>query len=119
MTPFGKFMRNLRLDRGLMLKDSANKLGLTSAYLSALEYGKKGVPGDLLISRIVSEFGLDRKQITQLKGSVRNSTTRFEVPAKSIPDAFVTANIFARHLSRLTEEQLREIRTVINGGDDE
>lgn len=42
MTPFGKFMRHLRLDKGLMLKESAEKLGVTSAYLSALEHGKKG-----------------------------------------------------------------------------
>ena len=119
MTPFGKFMRNFRLDRGLLLKDSADLLGVTSAYLSALEYGKKGAPGDALVDRIVSVFKLNPVQAKDLKESVRDSSTRFEVPAKSIPDAFATANLFARRISRLSEEQLRQIRNVLAEGDDE
>lgn len=119
MTPFGKFMRHLRLDKGLMLKESAEKLGVTSAYLSALEHGKKGVPGAQLVDRIIAVFGLDAKQAKTLRAAVRDSGTRFDMPAKSTPDAFLTANIFARRISHLSESQLRQIRSLIDGGDDE
>ena len=37
MTPFGERVRRLRRERGLLLKDMAAHLGVSSAYLSALE----------------------------------------------------------------------------------
>ena len=42
MTPFGKKMRSLRAERGLTLKDQAQILKVSEAYLSALEHGKRG-----------------------------------------------------------------------------
>ena len=42
MTPFGEKMRALRAERGLQLKDMAAGLGVSSAYLSALEHGRRG-----------------------------------------------------------------------------
>ena len=41
MTPFGEKMRSLRAERGLQLKDMAAGLGVSSAYLSALEHGRR------------------------------------------------------------------------------
>ena len=45
MTPFGDRMRKLRAERNVTLKDMAEALGVSSAYLSALEHGKRGRPG--------------------------------------------------------------------------
>ena len=45
MTPFGERVRRLRRERGLLLKDMAAHLGVSSAYLSALERGERGKPG--------------------------------------------------------------------------
>ena len=45
MTPFGDRMRKLRSERGITLKEMAEALGVSSAYLSALEHGKRGRPG--------------------------------------------------------------------------
>src|SRR5687768_4485645 len=44
MTPFGERVRRLRRERGLLLKDMAAHLGVSSAYLSALERGERGKP---------------------------------------------------------------------------
>jgi transcriptional regulator with XRE-family HTH domain len=41
MTPFGARLRALRADRGLTLKDLAEGLQVSTAYLSALEHGKR------------------------------------------------------------------------------
>ena len=49
MTPFGEKVRRLRQERGLLLKDMAAHLGVSSAYLSALERGERGKPTWTLI----------------------------------------------------------------------
>ena len=52
MTPFGARIRSLRQARGISLKQMAADLGVSSAYLSALEHGHRGRPSWLLLQRI-------------------------------------------------------------------
>ena len=49
MTPFGRRVRELRERRGITLARMAEGLGVTPAYLSALEHGKRGRPTFTLI----------------------------------------------------------------------
>jgi len=44
ITEYGKFLRKLRIDQGQILKTMAEKLGVSSAFLSAVENGKKKIP---------------------------------------------------------------------------
>ncbi len=44
MTPFGERVRSLRDAKGVTLKQMATDLSISSAYLSALEHGKRGQP---------------------------------------------------------------------------
>jgi transcriptional regulator with XRE-family HTH domain len=44
MTPLGARIRQLRDERGVTLKDMAKALHVSSAYLSALEHGRRGKP---------------------------------------------------------------------------
>lgn len=55
-TPYGKAVKKMRIDNGLKLKDMADALGYKSAYLSAVELGKKRVT-DQLIVKTVEFFG--------------------------------------------------------------
>lgn len=57
ITEFGKALRKLRIDRGEILKTMAEKLNMTSSYLSAIECGKRNIPSDL-ISKLISIYGL-------------------------------------------------------------
>lgn len=43
-TQFGKFCRKIRIDREELLFDMAKKLGVSSAFLSGVENGKKKPP---------------------------------------------------------------------------
>ena len=58
MTPFGEKMRELRAERGLQLKDMAAGLGVSPAYLSALEHGKRGRPNRRFVHRICQFLGV-------------------------------------------------------------
>jgi transcriptional regulator with XRE-family HTH domain len=114
MTPFGKYMRNLRMEKGLLLKDVAERLGVTSAYLSALEHGKKGVPNAEIVRKTISALSLDVQAAGELAKAVRDSEMDFSVPAKAIPFAFETANAFARQLPSLSEIQLKKIKEILD-----
>ena len=45
-TAFGKFCRLLRVRHDEVLRDMAQKLGVSSSYLSAVENGKRSIPQD-------------------------------------------------------------------------
>lgn len=47
LTPFGLCVRKLRLEAGCRLKDMADYLGCSSAYLSAIEVGKRPVSEEI------------------------------------------------------------------------
>ena len=44
LTSIGRFLRKLRIDQGEILKDMAEKLGVTVSFLSSVENGKKKCP---------------------------------------------------------------------------
>lgn len=58
MTPFGQKVRDLRQKRRLTLKKMAQDLEISSAYLSALEHGHRGLPSAALFVQICEYFGL-------------------------------------------------------------
>ena len=64
MTPFGARVRELRAVKGIQLKDMAQDLQVSSAYLSALEHGKRGRPGPGFVMQIANYFGLIWDEVT-------------------------------------------------------
>jgi transcriptional regulator with XRE-family HTH domain len=117
VTPFGKFMRNVRLEKGLLLKDVAHMLEVTSAYLSALEHGKKGVPNAGLLSKLENHMKLTTEQKKEMRRAAAMSITSVSISSKASPFAFETANAFARKLPNLSEQQLRRIKGVLEDED--
>ena len=58
MTPFGEKLRILREERGLMLKDMAAALGVSAAYLSALEHGQRSRPNRRFVHQVCQYLGI-------------------------------------------------------------
>ena len=59
MTPFGEKIREFRERQGITMKKMADDLGVSSAYLSALEHGNRGRPGPGLILQVCGYFDLN------------------------------------------------------------
>ncbi len=116
MTPFGEKVRALRAARGMALKDMAAHLGVSSAYLSALEHGNRGRPRTGLIMQICALFGLIWDEAEDLKRLARLSHPRVVVDTAGLsPKATELANLLAENIGELDEETLdwvlAEIRT--------
>lgn len=58
MTPFGERMRLLRRERRVTQKEMAAALGVSAAYLSALEHGRRGRPTWALVQKAIGYFNV-------------------------------------------------------------
>jgi len=102
MTPFGARLRALRAARGMTLKDLAARLQVSTAYLSALEHGKRGVPSVGLVQLVCEAFGLIPDQAEELARLVRLSRPRVVLDSAGLtPEHTVLANRLGQSLRRL------------------
>ena len=65
ITNFGKFCRRLRIDNGELLYDMAKKLGVSSAFMSSVENGKKKPPKEWE-SKIKALYTLNEEEYDEL-----------------------------------------------------
>ena len=110
MTPFGDRMRRLRTERGVTLKEMAEALGVSSAYLSALEHGKRGRPGWHLIQRILTYFNIIWDEADDVVRLARISHPRITIDTSGLnPKATELANRLADEISKLDPGTLDEL----------
>lgn len=110
MTPFGEKMRALRDTKGVTQKDMAQALGVTGAYLSALEHGNRGRPGSGMIMQICDFFGLIWDDSEELKRLARMSHPRVTVDTAGLSArATELANELAQSIGDLDDQTLQWI----------
>ena len=114
MTPFGDRMRKLRAERGVTLKDMAEALGVSSAYLSALEHGKRGRPGWHLIQRILAYFNIIWDEADEVVRLARISHPRITIDTSGLnPKATELANRLADDSGKLVAATLDELLAML------
>lgn len=114
MTPFGEKIRKLRAERGITLRDMADAIGVSSAYLSALEHGKRGRPGWHLIQRIIAYFNVIWDDAEELAKLARISHPKITIDTSGLsPKATELANRLADDIGKLDEETLKEMIAVL------
>jgi len=107
MTPFGEKLRQLRRQRGISLKQMAEDLHLSSAYLSALEHGHRGRPSPGLVMQILGYFNVIWDEAEELKQLALLSHPKVTIDTAGLsPDATLLANRLAQRIGDLTEEEL-------------
>lgn len=116
MTPFGERMRRLRAERGVTLKAMAMAVGVSPAYLSALEHGKRGRPGWHLIQRIIAYFNIIWDEAEEVVRLARISHPRIVIDTSGLdPKATALANRLADEIGRLDARALAELLTILDG----
>jgi len=112
MTPLGARLRALRTARGVTLKDMAEALNVSSAYLSALEHGRRGTPTWVLLQRIITYFNIIWDEAEELQRLAELSDPRVVVDTGGLaPEATEFANRLARDIEKLNPEDLAFFRT--------
>ena len=115
MTPFGEKMRKLRADRAITLKQMSTAIGVSSAYLSALEHGKRGRPGWHLIQRIIAYFNIIWDEAEEVTRLARISHPRITIDTSGLnPLATELANRLADDIGKLEPQTLIEVLAVLS-----
>jgi transcriptional regulator with XRE-family HTH domain len=114
MTPFGEKMRKLRADRKITLKQMSQAIGVSSAYLSALEHGKRGRPGWHLIQRIIAYFNIIWDEAEEVARLARISHPRITIDTSGLnPLATELANRLADDIGKLEPNTLNEMLALL------
>lgn len=115
MTPFGQKVRELRASRGIALKAMAHEIGVSPAYLSALEHGHRGAPTWYLVQRVIAFFNVIWDEAEELEGLARISSPKVSIDASGL-SSLVTeaANRFAHVVSSLSDEEAAAIINLLS-----
>ncbi|AVF03657.1 MAG: helix-turn-helix transcriptional regulator [Devosia indica] len=111
MTPLGAKLRAMREARGISLKEMAAALNVSSAYLSALEHGKRGQPTSFLLHRIIAFFNVIWDEAEELQRLAEISDPKVTINTGGLaPEATELTNRLRDDISRLEAEDLKFLR---------
>lgn len=113
ITSVGKFLRKLRIDNGEVLRDMAQKLSVSSAFLSSVENGKKKMP-QTWQERIGDIYRLSPAQQSEFDSAIINTNNVIELDLSTASDAERRLAIsFARQFDSLDEETSKLILSLL------
>lgn len=114
MTPLGERIRMLRRERGVSQKDMAAAIGVSAAYLSALEHGRRGTPTWTLIQKIIGYFNIIWDDAEDLQRLAEASHPRVRLDTSGLsPAATELANLLAENIGRLGEDDIKRLALAV------
>lgn len=110
ITEFGKELRKLRIDRGEILKDMADKMEKTSAYISAIECNKREIP-DWFIPKLTELYNLTESQVKTFERAKDLSIKSFVINFNGARnDQRDVALKFARTFKNMNSGEVEELQ---------
>ncbi|MFH1794624.1 MAG: helix-turn-helix domain-containing protein [Pseudomonadota bacterium] len=114
MTPFGAKVRDLRKARGVSQKEMAAALGVSPAYLSALEHGRRGRPTWAMLQKIIGYFNIIWDDAEELLRLAETSDPRAVIDTSGLsPRATELANLLAGRIAQLTPSELDQLIAIV------
>lgn len=114
MTPLGAKLRSLRAERNISLKQMAEAINVSSAYLSALEHGHRGKPSWFLLQRIISFFNVIWDEAEELQRLADISDPKITIETAGLcPEATELANRLAVDIKNLGPEDLVHLKNEV------
>lgn len=115
MTPFGEKIRLLRSERGLTQQQMAKAIGVSPAYMSALEHGHRGQPSWDLLQRIIGFFNVIWDDAEELQRLAALSHPRVTIDTSGLkPEATALANRLSSSIKTLKLEDIRRLHAILD-----
>jgi transcriptional regulator with XRE-family HTH domain len=121
---FGQFLKMLRKDAGLTIKQLEGKSGISNAYISQIENGKRGIPSPEILERLSKHLNVDYeellKRVGYLNRDVRNSIAHRNFNLLEDIDGFSTLldssiNFMLKDIGK-SKRDLNEVEKKIENG---
>lgn len=106
MSEFGKFLKKLRHNRNMSLRDVEKVAKLSNSYLSQLENGSRGIPTLKTMQKIAVAYGTTVEELTKIANNTMKKTTH------SLPKA--DFDFICRTYSELSDESKKSVQDFIN-----
>jgi transcriptional regulator with XRE-family HTH domain len=114
MTPFGEAMRDLRRRKGVTQKEMAAALGVSQAYLSALEHGNRSAPSFDFIQRVAGYFNIIWDDLEDLMRVAGLSHPRVVIDTSGLDAAYTAlANRLAHDIRNLDRQTVAAIDAIL------
>jgi len=114
-TAFGRYLRKLRIDHGMIMRDLAKVLGVSSAFVSALELGKKTIT-EKNILKIIEYFNLSSDETIELRhtADISQPSLKLELNDKTIEQRELAVS-FARNYQNMEIEDQIKLMKLLEG----
>lgn len=104
---FGCYLKKLREDRKLTLRDVEEKAKISNAYLSQVEQGKKGIPTIKILSRLAEAYGVPVSDMMNKAESASKKKT-IDTTVQAADSRFV-----ARGYEKLPEDKKKAFQSYL------
>ena len=114
VTSLGKFLREIRIENREILKDMADNLEVSSAFLSAVENGKKKMP-DSWYHKLKTIYSFTDEQQKKLQEAVMESADSIELDI--VHGTCYQRNLavsFAREFNSMDEDLCKKLLDLLN-----
>lgn len=109
VTTFGKFCRKLRIDKGEILFDMAEKLGVSTAFLSKVENGRRKPPAEWE-EKIINLYSLSGDSEKVFRECFFNTVNSDSINIKDFNSEDKELMLsFARKLDTLDKDAIRKL----------
>jgi transcriptional regulator with XRE-family HTH domain len=119
LNDFGKELRKLRIDKSELLKDMAARLGVSPAFISAIETSRKSIPAGF-VDRIGAAYDLGDEAKDRFQQAADATRTTFEIRLgdSSSRHERETAALLARQFPNLnlSDSDLDQLLEILNKG---
>ena len=107
MTPFGLRVRELRAAKKVTQKQMAEELGVSAAYLSALEKGNRGAPSWQFVQRIIGYFNIIWDDAEELQKLAVTSHPKVIIDTTKLSmEATALDNLLANRIADIDRQDL-------------
>ena len=96
---FGEYLKKLREDRGLTLRDVEREAKISNAYLSQIERGERGIPNFKVLSRLSKAYGVAVAKLMEI--AEQEEKRQEQEPGIRTPDA----QFISRGYEQLSDDQ--------------
>lgn len=108
LTKFGKFLRVLRMERGELLKNMAENLRISSAYLSSIEMGNREIPKSLP-QDLIQKYNLTEEEQVEMQKAISASIKNIDISLVNTTNLQKEAAlVFARNLEKMNDTSIEE-----------
>lgn len=113
ISKFGLYIRKIREQENDSLRQMAIKLGISAAFLSAMEVGRKQIPLEY-VEKIKGIYNLTKEQEVELENSIYETNERVPIELAAMNEAQKDVSLmFARKIKTADEDLLRKLKEAL------